>query len=498
LFQKFRIIKDTVSYTTSALVAQALGLVAGFWVARMLGPSDFGIWNGVSLVLVYGAYMDFGVLSAMGRDLPFFLGQGDSENAASLEGAARWTTIVGATLAACVVIATSFFLRQSMMMLTGLFIMAIVLIVQQVYTYHRTVLRSHNQFGELSRQQFLFSTATAGLAVLCVTVAGLLGRMIAAALAQVAIVLYALNRNPWRPLPRLNLRVTWSLMRVGIPITVSGFILSLVTTVDRPIVIAFLGEKQLGYYGLALLLTSMVSLVPSMASQVLYPRITYRFGQSGRDVAALRSFVLMPPVLLACLLPVAIGPLYFVLPLAITLFLPAYVPSITATRIAVIGIFFYSILGLTDYFLVTIGKLKQYAIFGCIALVLKLAFSYLSLRLGYGIVGVAFSGTLLTYFIYSSVVIGYALSHYTRAGRDWYRYFLRLWLPFAYMLGLLWIVELAVTRLMPASSRVGLILSASAQVVLYLLGTLPLVSAAAHELKLDLSLASLSRAWSGR
>jgi O-antigen/teichoic acid export membrane protein len=235
-----------------------------------------------------------------------------------------------------------------------------------------------------------------------------------------------------------------------------------------------------------------------MASQVLYPRITYRFGQSGRDVAALRSFVLMPPVLLACLLPVAIGPLYFVLPLAITLFLPAYVPSITATRIAVIGIFFYSILGLTDYFLVTIGKLKQYAIFGCIALVLKLAFSYLSLRLGYGIVGVAFSGTLLTYFIYSSVVIGYALSHYTRAGRDWYRYFLRLWLPFAYMLGLLWIVELAVTRLMPASSRVGLILSASAQVVLYLLGTLPLVSAAAHELKLDLSLASLSRAWSGR
>jgi O-antigen/teichoic acid export membrane protein len=55
LFQKFRIIKDTVSYTTSALVAQALGLVAGFWVARMLGPSDFGIWNGVSLVLVNGA-----------------------------------------------------------------------------------------------------------------------------------------------------------------------------------------------------------------------------------------------------------------------------------------------------------------------------------------------------------------------------------------------------------------------------------------------------------
>ena len=67
-----KIIKDIIGYSSSSLISQALSLVVGFWVARILGPSDFGIWNAVSLVLVYGAYSEFGILSAMGRDLPFY------------------------------------------------------------------------------------------------------------------------------------------------------------------------------------------------------------------------------------------------------------------------------------------------------------------------------------------------------------------------------------------------------------------------------------------
>ena len=155
-------------------------------------------------------------------------------------------------------------------------------------------------------------------------------------------------------------------MRVGLPILISGFVLSLLATVDRLMVITFLGEKQLGYFGLALLLTSIISLVPSMASQVLYPRITYEFGNSGKSIEALRSFVLIPPIIISTLLPIIIGSLYLSLPLVISVFLPAYTPGISAARIVIVGIFFFGIMGLTDYFLVTIGKLKQ-----CIFLVVR-------------------------------------------------------------------------------------------------------------------------------
>lgn len=429
----------------------------------------------------------------MGRDLPFCHGQGDVEKAAALEGAARQVTIFGALVAALFALAFSFLPAHSPKMALGLQAMAVVLVLQQVYTYHRTVLRSHNYFKELSRQQVLLAIVNSGLAVLFVVLFGLDGRLIAAIVAQAVIVIYAVRRNPWRPIPKVNLSTVWSLMRVGLPILTSGFVLSLLATVDRLMVITFLGEKQLGYFGLALLLTSVVSLIPAMASQVLYPRITHQFGSSGKNVEALRAFVLSPPVILSALLPILIGVLYLSLPLGISILLPAYAPGITAARIVVVGIFFFGILGLTDYFLVTIGKLKQYALFGCVALLLNIALDYLFLQLGYGIEGIALGGTLITYFFYSCIVIGYALSHYTRRPGEWVRFFLRLWVPFIYMIALLWFAETAIDHMMSSVSKIGLFFVTCAKIILYMLGCLPLMYVAFRELKLDFSKLSLIR-----
>ena len=441
LSNRFQIIKDVFHYSASAFVAQAIGLVSGFWVARLLGPHDYGIWNAVSLVLAYGAYAEFGVLSAMARDLPLYLGRGDLQKAAAVDGAARYATIGGAIFASVVVLAFSFSPAHSSMMAFGLRVMAIVLILQQIYTYHRVVLRSNNQFVQLSQQQVILAVLSAGLSIGLVVVLDLTGRFTAAILTQAAIVIYALYRNPWQPAPKFDLSAAWSLMRVGVPILVSGFIITMLTSIDRLMVITFLDETQLGYLGLALLLVSVVTLIPAMACQVLYPRINYHFGNTGRNIEALRSYVLMPSVILGCLLPIVIGPLFLILPAVVGTFLPAYTPGTAAARIVAVGIFFYGILGLTDYFLVTTGKLKQYALFGCTALVFNIILDYSFIRMGYGIEGIAFGGTLLTYFLYSCIVIGYALSHYTQQYGDWIRYFSWLWTPFLYMLILLGSVE---------------------------------------------------------
>jgi O-antigen/teichoic acid export membrane protein len=491
---RFRLLRDTVGYSASALVAQGIGLVTGLWVARLMSPADMGIWNFVSLVLIYGAYVDFGVLSAMGRDLPFQLGQGHTAEAERLEGAARTATLAGAGLAAFALIVISpFVFVDSPATQTGLRLMALVLVLQQAYTFHRTVLRAHNKFPELSRQQALMAVITAGCALAGVAWWGVTGRMAGALAANAAIVAYALARDPWRRLPRFKRGVMWALVRVGVPITLSGFILALVTSVDRVMVKAFLGNEQLGYFGLALLLTSLVSLVPMMASQVLYPRITYHFGQSGRDIGALRPFVLTPPLALACLLPVVIGPVSIALPVIIRLLLPNYVPGIVATRVVVVGIFFYSILGLTDYFLVTIGKLRQYILLGSAALAVNIALDYAAIRMGYGIGGVAVTGTPLTYFLYSTALIGYALSHFTRRPGEWLSYFARLWSPFLYMCAVLAALELWLPRWFAGTAPAAMIAGAAVEIALYLAAMTPLVAAALRVLKVDWSWDSIAR-----
>ena len=484
---RFQILRDIFRYSASTIISQALALIAGFWVARLLGPSNLGIWTAVSLVLAYGSYMELGVHSAMGRDLPFFIGKGDLEKAAYVEATAWNVTIIGALLGAVFVILFSFLPSHSPMMALGLRVMAIVLVLQQIYSYQRIVLRSYNQFNELSRQQILFTILSSCLAIVFIIFFGFEGRMLAALLVQLAIILYAFRRNPWHPIRKFNLLTAWSLMRVGIPILFSGFVLSLLATVDRLMIISFLGEEQLGFYGLAIFLTSVVSLIPAMAGQVLYPRITFQFGNSDKSVDSLRSFVLIPPKILSALLPIIIGVLYLSLPLITNAFLPAYSQGIKAARIVVVGIFFFGILGLTDYLLVTIGKLKQYVIFGCIALLLNVALNYLFIKLGYGIEGVALGGKLITYFFYSCIVIGYALSHYSKKPSVWICFFLRLWLPFVYMIALLWFVEVAVNYMMQSFVFKNLIFTTVAQNLIYLFGCIPLIYIAFRELKLDFS-----------
>ena len=487
LNSKFQIIKDIFSYSASGVISQGIGIITVFWVARLLGPSDFGILNGVALVLVYGAYMELGALSAMGRDLPYYYGKGDIKKAAALEGAARRTTIFGALVAALFIIAFSFLPTFSSKMTMGLQAMAVVLILQQAYTYHIAVLRSHNRFREAGQQQVLFALVSLLLSILFVLYLGFKGRLVAAILSQAVILLYALCRNPWIAVPKLNLSEVWSVIRVGLPILMSGFVLSLLATIDRLMVITFLGETQLGYFGLAILLTSAIILIPARASQVLYPRITHQFGNSGNNVEALRAFVLTPPAILSALLPILIGALYLSLPIVINVLLPKYMQGIAAARIVVVGTFFYGILGLTDYFLVTIGKLKQYALFGCAALFLKIVLNYLFLQLGYGIEGIALGGTLITYFFYSSIVIGYSLFHYTKRFGDWVRFFVRLWLPFIYMIVLLWLVEMAVNYMMPSTSNTELLFSTIAKILFYITCCLPLMFVVFKNLKLDFS-----------
>jgi O-antigen/teichoic acid export membrane protein len=178
--------------------------------------------------------------------------------------------------------------------------------------------------------------------------------------------------------------------------------------------------------------------------------------------------------------------------------MPAYSKGINAARIVVVGFFFFGILGLTDYLLVTIGKLKQYALIGCIALLLKIALNYIFLHGGFGIEGVALGGTLITYFFYSCIVIGYALSHYTKQLGEWGRFFLRLWLPFIYMIGLLWFVEVATKRMMPSVAFNNLLFATVVQNLLYLFGCLPLIYKVLRELKLDFSRQSFQSIRYGR
>ena len=128
----------------------------------------------------------------------------------------------------------------------------------------------------------------------------------------------------------------------------------------------------------------------------------------------------------------------------------------------------------------TIGKLRNYVLFGLIALVLKVSFNFISLKMGLGIEGVAVGGTLITFSIYAALSICYALYHFTRQWGDWVKFWGKILLPFSYVVLLLMGLE----SLFPASGNPELfdiVLVLGIRWVLFVLGCFPLLLAALRE-----------------
>jgi O-antigen/teichoic acid export membrane protein len=160
-----------------------------------------------------------------------------------------------------------------------------------------------------------------------------------------------------RPAFRLGVdrRLVRELMTFGAPIMIQGQIWLLFLTVDNLIVAGFLGVRQLGYYALAVSVTSYILILPRSIGAALFPRMAERFAAS-EDVASIRHYATDAQRLLAYLfVPVFAGMAFFGVPLLIRYALPEFEPAIGAVRIMVAGSFVVALMNMPSKLLITAG-----------------------------------------------------------------------------------------------------------------------------------------------
>ena len=111
--------------------------------------------------------------------------------------------------------------------------------------------------------------------------------------------------------------------------------------------------------------------------------------------------------------------------------------------------------------------------------------------MGFGIIGIAIGGTLFTYFLYSTIVIGYAISFYKNESKEFVKYFLKLWLPFLYMVVLLFSIEYIIDNFLLKFVYINNIFKTIFKVLLYITFCTPLKLIVESELNITLSFNSL-------
>lgn len=437
---KRKILRDIRHYSSRIFIARFVLFLGGIAVARMLGPSDFGFWKALQLILTYSIYSELGSLSAMNREVPYFQGKGDVKKVNRIRNVVLGQNLVMALAVPSGLLFLYYFFPGVLPLSLELTLFACALVfLQQVYAYFGILFRSSHNFGMVSNLRLSRTVMDMGMAIVLIHFFSLNGRLLALTLTFIFILIYILKNCEYAVRPEIDIRETLKLLKVGFPILLIGLSGTLYFTIDSLLILKFLGKAQLGYYSIALVIASLMLVLPEIISEVLYPRYAERFGGSG-STSSLKLYVMVPNLLMAYGLPLILGVVILLLPIAIELLLPKYSPAIIPAKIILFGAAFQALCMGPGNFLNTINRQNTNLIINGAGLILLFFLIYTFIGLGWGIVGVALGATL-GHFVFSTFRIVFVIRSYFENSLNTIGYLLRLYTPIGFVLLLLLLLE---------------------------------------------------------
>jgi O-antigen/teichoic acid export membrane protein len=406
-------VRNVGLFLISSVVAKAAGALLSFLLARNLQPAILGVWITMTLFVSYGSMLSLGTIEALLKLFPFHKGEGEIEQARKIEDVVFAGTLITSAFVLVIGCIVPMFIpsieMKQLAVETPIMAIATALGFISAYFYYRFL--AHQDFKIVAMLESGRSILNIMLLGTFSWVWGLTGAALGFCLTELilcAVSAHISGRKHGGVRPLFDLHAIWTSIVIGFPITVFWWIFMVQASVDRLVSIFFLGKESTGYYGLGVSLVSVMVLLPGSISRVLYPRISEKLGEAASEKELFR-LVIVPSRFLGLALPAAIGSLVIVLPLVYRL-LPKYLPGLASAQILVLLAFFR--LGISNgvNFLIATNKQIVLCLYVLSSLFVGALTSYLAVRFGHGIDGIAvstgISGLFLALLVWRSVFKG--------------------------------------------------------------------------------------------
>jgi len=433
LFKK-KIINDSAFLSAARYLEQFLQFTRGFIIARLLDPTLFGYLSGVRLLLRFTPQMHLGALHGMTRDLSIYKGAVDNNNfEESKNNAISFITIVSAFIVLGIIVYT-FFVHDKYTPYTiwGIRVFAIVAFIQQLISICHALLRVEYRFTNISISQIILGISSLALAVILVIWIGFYGAILSFFIAHLLSLAYLLKKIRFNFMFELNKTLIKKLISVGAPISFFYFNSRILGGLDKLMIISFLSVKELGYYAIAFPFFDLITRIPLSVSYIAYPKMLEAYGSNDSDIKSTQRYFQIPTEINSAIIAIGIGILFFCIKYIFFYLLPRYVEAIIVTKILLLAIFFSGVSMLAVRVLVTQGSFKILFVFQGAAILSNIILNYTSIKMGYGIRGVA-TATSISYIMYSFLVLHRTLSEFYEGFSNILIHQLRLYWPILYV-----------------------------------------------------------------
>ena len=251
-----------------------VGLFVGVWVARYLGPDQFGLLSfSMAIVGLFGAIATLGLRGIVVRDIV-----NDPESKGETLGTALALQVVGGVVAYALIIATVFVLRpddvMSKVLVSVLGLMAILKVSEVSEYWFESQVQSKYAV-------WVKNSAFLVVAALKVALILLKAPLIAFALAAVGelflagtvlLVVMTLRGPKWRNLS-FNAERGWKLLKDGWPLALSGIAIAIYMKIDQVMLGRMVNDEAVGVYSAAVKISEVWYFAPMAVVASLFPAI---------------------------------------------------------------------------------------------------------------------------------------------------------------------------------------------------------------------------------
>lgn len=401
--------------TAGTVLCAIINFVYSVLSKRYVLPEELGIFSTCMIVESYLSYLQLGSINAYNRDLPQLLGAGKTEEAKNLKNSVFTFLLVvyGATL----VLGTLFFSvlypiifgEELTFRYTFGYIVTVVATVFSIFhNFGMSTARINGKFNFSALAELVGSVVSVAVGIVAIILLrrtgyeyyGLYVRCIL--MYAVPLLLYIGSFKGVRL--KFDFKLIKPVLLSGIPLLINSFIWTIVTSIDKFVILAFLDTTALGNYSVALLGFSTLVIIPKTISNVYYIKMNELYGATG-SVEKLIEYAKHSTLINSIITCVTSICAFYILPIFIRIVMPGYTEGTAAAQIIIIGVAIYSSTFSFGHLFTVLKKNAQLIMNSVLLCVFNAVFSSaLVLAFGADINNVAI-GTALSYALYSILLI---------------------------------------------------------------------------------------------
>jgi O-antigen/teichoic acid export membrane protein len=443
-----KFLRDTLGFAATQYAVRAALMLRGLIAARLLGPTGYGAWNGMTLIWDYGLYAHLGTQQGLEQTLPAEIVDGDRARLQHTLRAALFNTLVLTMVFA--VAALIYFSRgsgalQEFWGVRGISVALLCVLLVNVAFYHLTLLRSLGDIRSVSTWFILQGAIGVVIGLALIPATGAWGLLWGWLLANVVALAYLRSKLPAEfPVAPAPSATSLTLIHAGFPMLMYLGSSLVLRTLDRLIVLRFLGARDLGFYSIGVLALTLLFYLPDSVGYVLYPELLKSYRQGGDRPEAIRDRVIRTLGVLSLLVPALCGLAFLYARQVVMLALPAFLPGATATRVLCFGAAGLAVARIASITLVTLRRQRLLFPAAISVVVMACAADFVVLRAGQGINGVAWA-TLTVYVAHGAIMLWLSAGALGIFGSARLRLLVRTFFPLALAIG----VALLLARTLP-------------------------------------------------